>query len=210
MLHFRTTLLVWAMLIGGFPRVATAEPMEKGLHLAAGLGVDFSFYKAELLQFEGGAGLNLKTDLIYFWNPNWAIDATSSVKLNRSEDFYLWDTLLTIGLRYHFTELQNPKWHSTYIKLFAGIAPTVVSLRKPGISDRLQYEGAVGGLTWGIFLPDDDKSHWFFEVTGAVQHLKRRKSLTDINEIPVVTEQRILQDGSLVSSLNIVIGAFVF
>ena len=147
---------------------------EPGLHLLAGAGLNSSVYSSDEDRVDGGVGINFGTDVSYFINDKWAFDWSSNVSFNHVNSYLIWNTQLTLGLRYRFDTEYFPG-RVTYARLFMGRAPTVLFLNgdapkeydQAGLS-RIQFEGPVGGVAWGLMKKAKSGRDYFFEIVGIV------------------------------------------
>lgn len=176
-----------------FAEEKTFEPFawSEGLHLFAGAGFNSSIFSSKETRIDAGIGLNLKADLGYYLNDRWAVEVGSSVKFNQVKGYLIWDTLITAGLRYRF---QNNFFNErSYGRIFLGRSPTVVyfngsppeEYREADIS-RVQFDGPVGGIAFGITEKLHDKNIWFFELAASVQQLQQHDGIRMEGEVPVV------------------------
>lgn len=156
----------------------------------AGGGMNASSYKASNSGFVVGGGLNLKTDLGYYFNDQWAFDWGIAVKFNRIDGISVWDTLMTIGPRYQF---KNSPY---FIRLFGGQAPTVIYSEGKGFlnskdddASRIQFDGPVFGLAGGKIYKTKKEMIWFVEVAILHQMLTDRTGIENNGDIPVETFQ---------------------
>lgn len=179
----------------------------KGLHLAAGTGLNAVHYIGDNNLNEFGYGVTLKTDLGYYFTNRFALEWSSNVKLNRVDDYFVWDTLMTVGARYRIKEY--------FVRAFFGRAPTVVyfgdkvpeEYKESGAS-RLQFNGPVYGLSVGKFYKHKEDLIWFLELANSWQQLKHREAIKMRGEVPEVVESG--EDGATVTSLYFTIGVLLF
>lgn len=187
----------------------------KGIHLMAGGGLNGSIYHSEAERQNQGIGLNLKTDLGYYFNDRFAIEASSNVKFNKVSEYLVWDTLLTLGVRYRFEDFPFTKSKSMYMRAFYGIAPTVFFLDDaPEIyrstdASRIQYDGPVYGLALGNMYETKKGRVWFMEYGLSYQNLKNVEGIKDD-----VAPQVVFKDASggniIIYSAYLSIGVLVF
>lgn len=156
-----------------------------GFHLMAGAGVNASIYNSDFERQNQGLGLTLKTDLGYYLDHSWALEASSNVKFNKVEEYLIWDTLLTLGVRYRFHK-------SHYARAFSGWAPTVFFLDDaPDVyqrseAKRVQYNGPVLGMAYGKFYQTEKKLIWFVEYAASYQKLANEKGVADESDVPEI------------------------
>ncbi|HXH74253.1 MAG TPA: hypothetical protein VNJ08_04765 [Bacteriovoracaceae bacterium] len=182
----------------------------KGLYLMAGGGINASTYNTNGEATQLGGGINLKTDLGYFFDDHWSLEWSSSVKFNRVERFTFWDTLMTIGPRYQFGD--NPY----YLRAFFGRAPTVIYLDdapeviRQNNSSRIQLNGLVYGLAVGENMKSKKDLVWFYEFALSYQELDDQTGLRNDGDVPVVVYERINDEHFHIVSLLATIGVRVF
>jgi hypothetical protein len=189
----------------------------EGLHLFLGGGVNSTAYASSIKSSSLGLGSNFKTDLSYVLNDRWAVEWSSSVKFNQVDGYLLWDTLLTLGVRYRLRPLPGFDLDSSFVRFFVGRAPTVVFFRggsqpdNQNVSvDRVQFDGPVAGIGFGAFRRMESGSTWFYEVAGSVQRLEQEDGIQLDGEVPVVAFHSVRTDGSTLYSLYAVIGLLIF
>lgn len=188
--------------IGAF---AETTMWKEGLHLLAGGGANISNYHREgdLV----GAGLHFKTDVSFSFKKKWAIETGSFVRFNHLNDTFIWDTLLTVGVRRRFAG-------ENFLRVFAGRAPTVFftddapDVYRRTEPSRIIYTGPVYGLSWGRFIRDEDKTDWFWEISGHYQFLKQGRGVKEgtVPEVVFVTGREKIQ----IYSLSVSFGLLVF
>lgn len=179
----------------------------KGLHLVAGTGLNAVHYINDDNLNKVGYGVTLKTDLGYYFTNRFALEWSSNVKLNRMDNYFIWDTLMTAGIRYRIKEY--------FVRGFFGRSPTVVyfgsnvpeEYKSTGAS-RLQFNGPVGGLAFGKFFRHKEDLIWFLEIANSWQKLKHREAIKMRGEVPDVVESG--DDNATVTSLYLTIGVLLF
>jgi hypothetical protein len=189
-----------------------------GLHLFAGGGINTAAYTNQENTFDGGVGLNLKTDLVYFLNESWAIEAGSSIKFNRVEGYLIWDTLFTVGLRTTLPSLLNYEFGQPYGRIFIGRAPTVIFLNgnesPTGTNNkdvsRIQFDGPVAGMALGTFHTTDSGLVWFTELGGSVQSLEQESEIKMDGEVPVVISSQSVGEHTTILSFYLTVGVLAF
>lgn len=191
---------------------------EPGLHLFAGGGFNTAVYSNSKDTYDGGLGLNLKTDLVYFLNSDWALEWSSSVKFNRVDEYLVWDTLFTVGVRTTLPSFTSYEYGQPYGRIFIGRAPTVLFLNgndvptdptKKDVS-RIQFDGPVGGLAFGTFHTTEKGLVWFTEFGGSVQSLEQESDIKMDGDVPVVISDKSVSDHTTIYSLYLTIGVLAF
>lgn len=179
----------------------------KGFHLNAGMGPQMTYFDSDRRYHGIGYGVNFKTDLGYFFTNRFAIEWSTNAKFNKLNEFLIWDTLITGGIRYRMKEY--------FVRAFYGRAPTVVFFNgnvpdeyKGSKASRLQFDGPVYGLGTGKYYKTKKAGIWFLEIAGTFQSLKEREAITMDGEVPVVVGRE--KDKSTVLSLLFSVGMLVF
>lgn len=179
----------------------------KGLHLAAGGGLNLVYYDSNQVYNDIGAGINFKTDLGYYFTNRFAVEWSSNVKFNRVDGYQIWDTLITFGLRYRIKEY--------YVRGFFGKAPTVIFFDgknpddfKDSSASRLQYDGPVYGLAVGKMYKKESGLIWFLEFSSTLQRLEEREAIRMDGQVPEVVGRE--RDPSSVLSFYAMIGVLIF
>jgi len=179
----------------------------KGLHLNAGMGPQSTYFVSDRRYNGIGYGVNFKTDLGYFFTNRFAIEWSTNAKFNSLNDFLIWDTLITGGIRYRIKEY--------FVRLFYGRAPTVVFFNgnipeeyKGTKASRLQFDGPVYGLGFGRYYKTKKAGIWFLETAGTFQRLKEREAIYMRGEVPEIVARE--EDRSTVFSLLFTVGMLVF
>lgn len=203
-----------------FSASAQAEDFEptywsEGLHLFAGGGINSSVYNSNEDRDDGGLGLNLKTDLFYVLDPEWALEWSANVKFNRVRSYLLWDTLLTVGVRRQIpVSILNS---APYSRIFLGRAPTVLFLEgdtsirssEPGVS-RIHFDGPVAGLGFGVLKKSPAGQVWFSEISVTVQKLEQSEDVRMDGEVPVVVSSNRLDNDATIYSVSWTVGVLAF
>ncbi len=195
--------------------VFKADQWQKGIHLFAGGGLNASIYNSDFAKQDQGVGLNFKTEVGYYINSQWALEAASRVKFNKVKEYLVWDTLFTGGLKYRFNHFPFTKSKGIYARAFAGKAPTVFYLRdSPEIyrktkASRIQYDGPVYGGAIGNMYDGANGKVWYVEYGFTYQQLNRYIGVKNDGEIPV-TEFANTGNKFKIYSLYVSIGLLVF
>ncbi|KYG65735.1 hypothetical protein AZI86_01275 [Bdellovibrio bacteriovorus] len=191
---------------------------QPGLHLFAGGGLNSSLYTSDTERVEGGVGLNMKTDLVYFFNDTWAADWGSSVKFARIDGFLLWDTQFTLGVRRRLSSIDIWDLANPYVRVFAGKSPTVIFLdgnelpgrNQDGDVNRMQFDGTVYGVTFGSMTKTAAGTTWFAELSLSLQQFERESEIKMDGEVPVVTHEGPVQANANMYTVTFTIGALIF
>lgn len=193
----------------------TPSAWSPGAHLLTGLGVNGAVYNSEIAHRDLGLGLNFKTDVGYYLSDHFAVEVGSMVKFNRSDDYLIWDTLFTLGIRYRFKSLLF-NTEGTFVRLFVGDSPTEIYLGdeknplKAIGATRAQIDGPVAGFGGGCFFQTTAGLNWFIEWDAAYQWLRYQDAIVDQNDVPVVIQSGDASHSPKIFSLALNIGLLLF
>ncbi len=189
----------------------------EGAHLLAGLGLNSSLFTSDSERRDLGIGAYLKTDLDYFFSSSFAVEFSSGIEFNKVDAFLLWNTQVTLGIRYRIP--RDPLFHtrSSYVRAFFGRSPTVIFLNGNappeyaalGI-ERLHFDGPVGGASIGMFRQTPGNRVWFYEFSFTVQRLEQENAVRMQGEVPIVLIQNNTTDHSTIYGLNFAVGTIFF
>lgn len=189
------------------PNIFRPDYWTRGLHLAAGGGLNAVHFTSDDQFDEVGYGFNFKTDLGYYFTNRFAIEWSSNVKFNRIDGYQVWDTLITGGLRYRIKDF--------YARAFYGKAPTVIFFNgktpaefENSNASRLQFDGPVYGAAVGRMFKSESGLIWFIEYSFTLQRLEEREAIHMNGQVPEVVGRE--KDRSTLSSIYIMIGLLVF
>lgn len=180
---------------------ASAAFRDQGLHLLLGGGPNVSVYHQD--GDSVGEGLHFKTDVAFAFDQRWSAELGSFVRFNFLQDTFIWDTLLTLGVRRRYGD-------ERFFRFFIGEAPTVFFTDdRPEVyrrreASRIIYTGPVLGLGWGKFENDD----WFWEIVFSYQFLERGRGVQEgtVPEVVFATDREKTQ----IYSLSVTFGILVF
>ena len=183
------------------------DDWSEGLHIFAGLGVNSSNYQSNTRHDDLGLGANFKTDVGWFFSHDWALESSASVKFNKLNSDLIWDTLLTLGLRYRLDD--------HYFRVFGGAGVLVIELgqSEPTFSKdtaRLHMDGPAAGLGFGRIYRTNRSKVWFTELNGTVQWIKHRDDVMVDGETPIAINSQAVKDNSTVYSLQATVGILLF
>lgn len=184
-----------------------ADDWSEGLHIFAGIGFNSSNYHSNSRRDYLGIGSNFKTDVGWYFNHDWAIESSASVKFNRLNEDLIWDTLLTLGLRYRLEDY--------YYRAFAGAGVLVVLIGEDEPSarqdtTRLHMDGPALGMGFGRIYRTEKGKVWFTELNGTVQWIKHRDSVIVDGETPIAISSESVNDNSTIYSLQATMGIMLF
>lgn len=183
------------------------DDWSEGLHIFAGAGMNSSNYHSDERRNYLGLGSNFKTDVGWYFNHDWALESSASVKFNRVDSNLLWDTLLTLGIRYRLEDF--------YFRGFGGAGVLVIVLGEDQPTTRqdtarLHLDGPAIGAGFGKIRRTDKGKVWFTELNGTVQWLKHRDDVIVDGETPIAVSSEAVNDNSTIFSLQATIGVMVF
>jgi hypothetical protein len=174
----------------------------EGVHLLTGVGVNSAVFNSDTSHINFGLGLNFKADVGYLVS-------------DRSDDFLIWDTLFTLGVRYRFHSLlfNTP---GTFIRAFIGESPTVIypgdpknPIRAIGAS-RAQINGPLVGVGGGYFFKTNGGTNWFIEWDAAYQWLRFQDSVVDRNDVPIVLRSNEVGGNPKILTIALNLGLVLF
>jgi hypothetical protein len=214
----KALLLTFIMMISPLAQAEEFFPYNwtKGMHLFAGIGGNTALFSDQDGTYDGGLGLNLKTDITYFINEDWAIEIGSSVGFNRVSNYLLWDTLFTVGVRTSLPSLTDYQLGQPYGRLFVGRAPMVIFLNGDRSKtngenvDRIQFDGPVIGGAIGTLHITSKGRVWFTELGIAYHQLKQQSDIRMDGEVPVIISDRNVDGESSIYSLSFTVGIMAF
>lgn len=184
-----------------------SDDWSEGLHIFVGAGMNSSNYRSDTRQNYLGIGINFKTDVGWYFDHEWAIESSASVKFNRFNTDLLWDTLLTLGLRYRIEDY--------YFRGFAGAGVMVIVIdeHEPTVNKdtrRIQMDGPAIGLGFGRTKLTEKGKVWFVEANGAAQKFNRRNDVAIDGQYPIALSSEAVKDNSVVYSAQFTIGVLLF
>lgn len=190
------------------------ETTQSSLHLLAGCGINMTSYTSDEDDRNLGIGSNFKADIVWLFTKRWAVESSSSIKFNWADDLFVWDTLLTIGLRFR-TRTTGFKRGVLYGRIFVGRAPTVVFTDSEyraefGNISRIQFTGNVYGLGIGKVFPTKTGKHWYVEWNISEQQIKMKEDVVMQGEVPIVVEKTVINDNSRLYSIYMTMGWILF
>jgi len=129
------------------------------------------------------------------------------VKFNRLNGDLIWDTLLTLGLRYRIEDY--------YFRAFAGAGVLVVVLGEDQPvanknTRRLHMDGPALGIGFGRAQRTETGKIWFIELNGTVQQIKHRDDVAIDGQYPIAISSQAVNDNSTIHSLQFTIGVLLF
>ena len=179
----------------------------EGLHIFVGAGLNSSSYRSDTQNNYLGLGTNFKTDVGWYFNHDWAIESSSNVRFNTYEDDLIWDTLLTLGVRYRTEE--------HYFRGFAGagVLVVVVDEDKPTVNNntrRIHMDGPAIGFGFGKTKITKTGLVWFIELNTTAQEFRHRDDVAIDGQYPIAISSQAVNDNSTIYSLQFTIGVLLF
>lgn len=183
------------------------DDWSEGLHIFAGVGVHSSNFRSDSRKNYLGLGHNFKTDVGWYFNHDWAIETSASVKFNKLDSDLIWDTLLTLGVRYRLED--------HYFRGFAGAGVLVIVLGEDEPTTRqdtarLHMDGPALGMGFGRIRRTEKGKVWFTELNGTVQWIKHRDDVIVDGETPIAISSKPVNDNSVIYSLQASVGIMLF
>lgn len=186
-----------------------------GLHIDAGLGLQAGVYLVEGASRDYSIGSSIKTDVGYYWNERWAAEASSLIRFSRVNNFVVWGTELSIGVRYRLPS----GWYDEqvpYFRYFLGSNINVIYLDNQQLPEfdqpysRIQFEGPMTGIAFGGMRLSQSKTVWFWEVAATAEWLARESGIQMDKDVPVVVARSSLDGRSQLYTIYVTMGAFIF
>lgn len=183
------------------------EQWSPGLHLLTGAGLNTSTYKTQTESIYLGWGSNLLANAGWYFNDQWAAETSAYVKFNKLKSNLIWNTLLTLGVRYRISDY--------YVRGFGGVGLLVVSVNDEQPfsntrASRLHMEGPVAGLGFGRLYKNTNNFIWFWETSGTIQTIRHRDEVIMDGEVSIsVANGRVTKDPTI-HSLHLTVGVLLF
>jgi hypothetical protein len=195
----------------------TAKHWTQGLHMSAGLGMNLGYFDTDLVRENVGAGLNIHTDLGYYFGNLAAVEVAGDVMLTQLSSSMIWDTMMTFGLRTRLPEWAGPEKSSPYLRLMGGRGPSVYMFKgkKParydiGGGERTQIEGDVFGIAYGLFQDGREGTTWYMQLQYLTHIYRRVEVIDEVNGVPEAIISGPLNDGEAMHSLSLTFGVLLF
>ena len=188
-----------------------------GVHIIAGLGVNASSFDSRSQARSLGLGLNLRSDVGYYFSNGMGIEFSASVMFNKIKEALLWNTTLATGLRFGLPFAKRVENFAPYGRILIGRA-TNVSIFDDAApppydqykANRIQLEGNMQGLGFGFFQRSSSGRIWYLELTAERHEMKKLEAVTDVNNVPVVVAEQVVTDNSELYALCLTFGLMVF
>lgn len=202
-----------------FPRPAEVERPHwtDGVHIIAGLGVNASTFDSRSQARSLGLGLNLRSDVGYYFSNGMGVEFSGSVMFNKVKEALLWNTTLAAGFRFGLPFANRFENFAPYGRILVGRATNVSIFddKAPAPYDqyqasRLQLEGGMIGLGVGFFQRSSSGRIWYLELTAERHEMTKLEAITDVNKVPVVVAEQVVNDNSELYALCLTFGLMVF
>lgn len=188
-----------------------------GVHIIAGLGLNASTFDSRSQARSLGVGLNLRSDVGYYFSNGMGVELSGSVMFNKVKEALLWNTTLAAGFRFGLPFAKRLENFAPYGRVLIGRATNVSIFddKAPPPYDqyqasRLQLEGSMLGLGVGFFQRSSSGRIWYLELTAERHEMKKLEAVTDVNKVPVVVAEQIVNDNSELYALCLTFGLMVF
>lgn len=189
----------------------------KDLHIMMGLGANYSLFRNEAEEQSAKLGPSFKADVIYTYSPDWSFEFSGTASYIKFEDIYVWDTLLTMGIRKMIgrSKFLDAAWFSRF---YIGFGRSVVfvndrilqELNYSGDINRIHFGGEATGLGLGLVWQTEDKQIHFIEINYGIHFLKNQENVNIQNEVPVVVANERINDNSRVYHTYLTYGVLLF
>lgn len=220
------TIILLLALIYAAPSRAASEVIEhstftsqnwtSGLHMTAGLGVNSSYFESDFIRENVGAGLNVHTDVGYYFYNLFAIETSVNVMLTRVQSVLVWDTLMTMGLRTRLPAWFGPNHSSPYLRVAGGKGPSVLIYKGSDPSayniggERAQIEGDIFSASYGVLQNARDGSVWFIELQTSMNRYRKVEAIDDVDGVPEVIFSAPVNDNASMYSISLTFGVVIF
>jgi hypothetical protein len=187
-----------------YPEPFLIDQWGRGLHIFFGGGVQTSTYRSNHQNSNLGWGINLRSEVDWNFNPDWAIEFSTIVNFDQYNSDLLWNTILALGFRHRLNK--------SYLRLMAGSGVLVIipDDGKKSQASRIQLDGPAIGAGFGKFETTQKGDIWYWEFTGTIQSIKQREEIVMDGEIPVSIASRPVNDNSKIYSLQVSVGVLLF
>ncbi len=196
----------------------TSRHWTRGLHLNAGLGVNSTLLKNDYTHEDIGLGLNIHTDVGYYFLNDYALETSVNVMFNRVKTAIIWDTSMTFGLRARLPAYLGPDHSAPYLRLAAGRGPSVFFFQgeKPAEleartnADRVQVEGDIYSIAYGFFQDARDGTVWYLELQQSTTIYRKIEGINEVNDVPEVVYSEHVSNHESMYSLSLTFGVLLF
>ncbi|MES2743997.1 MAG: hypothetical protein V4655_01160 [Bdellovibrionota bacterium] len=195
----------------------TAAHWTNGLHMSAGLGMNLGYFDTDLIRENLGPGLNIQTDVGYYFGNIVALEVAGNVMLTRVSSTMIWDTMMTFGVRARLPDWAGPEKSAPFFRLLGGRGPSVFIFKgeKPaeydiGEGERTQIEGDVFGAAYGLFQDGREGTTWYLQLQYLTHIYRKVEVIDDVNGVPEAIFSRRVSDSGAMHSLSLTFGVLLF
>lgn len=189
-----------------------------GIHLIGGIGLNSSVFETGTETTQAGVGLNLRSDVGYYFQNGIGLELSGSVMFNRVRTSMLWNTVVATGVRFGLPLAKSAENFAPYGRFLIGKAANVAIFDEGKVPDpysqynasRVQTEGNMFGAGLGFFQRSTSGRIWYMELTGEYHRLNRLEAITDVNDVPVVVATENIPGNSALYSLCLTFGLMFF
>ncbi|WP_413557225.1 hypothetical protein [Bdellovibrio sp. HCB209] len=186
-----------------------------GLHIDVGMGLHGGVYLVEGSSRDYSIGSSIKTDVGYYLNEDWALEASSFIRFSRVNNFVVWGTQLSIGARQRlpsgWMDEQVP-----YARYFFGSNINVIYLNNQQLPEfdqpysRIQFEGPMVGVAIGGMRLSEKKNVWFWEAAVTGEWLVRESGIQMDADVPIIVARSSLNGQSQLYTIYLTFGGFIW
>lgn len=183
------------------------DDWSEGLHIFVGTGFNTSNFYSDSRKSYLGLGTNFKTDVGWYFSHDWAAELSANVRFSKFEKDFIWDTLLTLGIRYRIEE--------HYFRGFAGAGVLVILVdeNEPTVNNntrRIHMDGPAIGLGFGRTKITKKGLVWFIELNATAQEFRHRDDVAIDGQYPIAISSQAVNDNSTIYSAQITLGVLLF
>jgi hypothetical protein len=187
----------------------------EGVHLIAGVGLNFASYDSDERTETLGFGSNFRSDVGYYLENGLGLELSGSVMFNRIPAGLIWNSAFMLGVRFAVPPLIDFENVVPYMRVFVGRTVGVVNFdgQPPAPFDsaqRLQLEGRVYGLGLGHFQRSETGRVWYVELTIERHEHQKLQAIQDVNGVPTVISQSDALRKSALYALCLTFGVIAF
>ena len=187
----------------------------EGVHLIAGLGLNFSSYTTDTRKETVGFGSNFRSDVGYYLENGLGVELSGSVMFNRVPTGLIWNSAFMLGVRFAVPSIIEFENVVPYMRVFVGRTVGVVNFDGPATApydtaNRIQLEGQVYGFGLGHFQRGESGRVWYVELTLERHEHRKLQAITDINGVPTVVGQSDDLHQSALHALCLTFGVIAF
>lgn len=187
----------------------------EGVHLIAGLGLNFSSYTSDTRSETMGFGSNFRSDVGYYLENGLGLELSGSVMFNRVPTGLIWNSAFMLGVRFAVPSIIEFENVVPYMRVFAGRTVGVINFDGQAeapydTANRIQLEGRVFGLGMGHFQRGESGRVWYVELTVERHEHRKLQAIVDVNGVPTVVGQSSELHQSALYALCLTFGVIAF